>query len=264
MPGVNIVVEGTSNGTQTDFDGNYAISASEGQSLLFSYIGQKDVRQTVGSASTINVQMEDDAQALEEVVVTAQGIKREKKALGFATTTVGGDQIQNKAEGDVARVLTGKAAGVQITSAGGTSGSGTNVTVRGFSSFSGSNQALFIVDGVPFSSDTNAPGNFLNGNPAPSRFLDLDPNNIASVEVLKGLAATTLYGTLGRNGVILVTTKAGAATSGPKKTEITVSQSFFSNEFASLPDYQDGLVTVLINLLDGSSVTGDQVLKETA
>ena len=244
LPGVNIVVEGTSNGTQTDFDGNYSITASEGQSLLFTYIGQKDVRRTVGAGTTINVQMEEDAQALEEVVVTAQGIKREKKALGYAVTSVSSEQLENRTEGDVARVLSGKAAGVQITSAGGASGSATNVTVRGLSSFSGSNQALFIVDGIPFSNDTNtsqngAAGNFVNGATSGSRFLDLDPNNIASVEVLKGLAAATLYGTQGKNGVILITTKAGAATSGAKKTEITVSQSFFTNEFASLPDYQD-------------------------
>ncbi|MEM1336800.1 MAG: SusC/RagA family TonB-linked outer membrane protein [Bacteroidota bacterium] len=245
LPGVNIVVEGTSTGTQTDFDGNYSIVASEGQMLLFTYIGQKDVRRTVGAGDTIDVQMEEDAQALEEVVVTAQGIKREKKALGYAVTSVSSDQIENRTEGDVARVLAGKAAGVQITSAGGASGSATNVTIRGLSSFSGSNQALFIVDGVPFSNDTNTDqngvaGNFINGATGSSRFLDLDPNNIASVEVLKGLAAATLYGTQGKNGVILITTKAGAAGQrGPKKTEITVSQSFFTNEFASLPDYQD-------------------------
>ncbi|MEM1259545.1 MAG: SusC/RagA family TonB-linked outer membrane protein, partial [Bacteroidota bacterium] len=245
LPGVNIVVEGTSNGTQTDFDGNYAITASEGQTLLFTYIGQRDVRRTVGASDSISVQMEEDAQALEEVVVTAQGIKREKKALGYAVTSVGSDQIENRTEGDVARVLAGKAAGVQITAAGGQSGSATNVTIRGLSSFSGSNQALFIVDGIPFSNDTNVGQNgnnesFLDGAPQSSRFLDLDPNNIASVEVLKGLAAATLYGTQGKNGVILITTKAGAAgASGPKKTEITVSQSFFTNEFASLPDYQD-------------------------
>ncbi|WP_350293612.1 SusC/RagA family TonB-linked outer membrane protein [uncultured Croceitalea sp.] len=244
LPGVNIVVEGTSNGTQTDFDGNYSISASAGQTILFSYIGQKDERRTVGAGSTINVQMQEDAQALEEVVVTAQGIKREKKALGYAVTSVGADQLEQRAEGDVGRVLAGKAAGVQITSAGGASGSATNITVRGLSSFSGSNQALFIVDGIPFSSDTNTGQNganagFINGATGSSRFLDLDPNNIASIEVLKGLAAATLYGTQGKNGVILVTTKAGAATSGAKKTEITVNQSFFTNEFASLPDYQD-------------------------
>ena len=245
LPGVNIVVEGTSNGTQTDFDGNYSITASEGQTLLFTYIGQKDVRRTVGASNTVNVQMEEDAQALEEVVVTAQGIKREKKALGYAVTSVGSEQLENRTEGDVARVLQGKAAGVQITAAGGASGSGTNITIRGLSSFSGSNQALFIVDGIPFSNDTNTSQNgtngsgFIQGQTAGSRFLDLDPNNIASVEVLKGLAAATLYGTQGKNGVILVTTKAGAAQSGPKKTEITVSQSFFTNEMASIPDYQD-------------------------
>ena len=245
LPGVNIVVEGTSTGTQTDFDGNYTIAASEGQILLFTYIGQRDVRQSVGTGNTINVQMQEDAQALEEVVVTAQGIKREKKALGYAVTSVGSDQIENRTEGDVARILAGKAAGVQITSAGGASGSATNVTIRGLSSFSGSNQALFIVDGVPFSNDTNVnqnglQGNFIQGATGSSRFLDLDPNNIANVEVLKGLAAATLYGTQGKNGVILITTKAGASgQEGPKKTEISVSQSFFTNELASLPDYQD-------------------------
>ena len=238
LPGVNIVVEGTANGTQSDFDGNYTISASEGQILLFTYLGQKEERVTVGASSTINVQMEEDAQALEEVVVTAQGIKREKKALGYAVTSVGAEQLEDRAEGDVARVLTGKAAGVQITAAGGASGSATNVVIRGLNSFSGNNQALFIVDGVPFSNDTNQQGDFISGNTGSSRFLDLDPNNIANIEVLKGLSAATLYGTQGRNGVILITTKSGSASTGPKKTEITVSQSFFSNEIASLPDYQ--------------------------
>jgi TonB-linked SusC/RagA family outer membrane protein len=239
LPGVNIVVEGTTQGTQSDFDGNYQITASPGQVLVFSYIGQKEERRTVGAGSAINVQMVEDAQALEEVVVTAQGIKREKKALGYAVTSVGAESLEQRAEGDVARVLSGKAAGVQITAAGGMSGSGTNITVRGLSSFSGSNQALFVVDGVPFSNDTNATGNFIGGNTGSSRFLDLDPNNIENIEVLKGLAAATLYGTLGKNGVILVTTKGGSGSSGAKKTEITVTQSFFTNEHASIPDYQD-------------------------
>jgi len=239
LPGVNIVVEGTTTGTQTDFDGNYAINGSQGQTLLFSYIGQKDVRQTVGAGNSINVQMQEDAQALEEVVVTAQGIKREKKALGYATSSVGEEALEQRAEGDVARVLAGKASGVQITAGGGMSGSATSVTIRGLSSFSGSNQALFIVDGVPFSNDTNNNGNnFLSGNTGSSRFLDLDPNNIANIEILKGLAATTLYGTLGKNGVILVTTKAAAGNGGVKKNEISISTSYFTNEYASLPDYQ--------------------------
>ncbi len=246
LPGVNIVVEGTSTGTQTDFDGNYAISASEGQVLLFSYIGQKDVRRTVGAGNSLNVQMEEDAQALEEVVVTALGIKREKQALGYAISEVGEEELEQRAEGDVARVLQGKASGVQITNQSGLSGSGTNIIIRGLSTFSSSNQALFIVDGVPFSTATNSQGrngdrqDFINGNNGSSRFLDLDPNNIESVNVLKGLAAATLYGSQGRNGVILITTKGGSqAAGGPKKTEVTVTSSFFVNEIASLPDYQD-------------------------
>ncbi|RDY57625.1 SusC/RagA family TonB-linked outer membrane protein [Flagellimonas nanhaiensis] len=245
LPGVNIIVEGTTTGTQTDFDGNYSISASQGQVLLFTYIGQRDERRTVGANNVMNLQMQEDTQALEEVVVTALGIKREKQALGYAVAEVGEDQLAQRPEGDVARVLQGKASGVQITNQNGLSGSGTNIIIRGLSTFSSSNQALFIVDGVPFSTDTNSQGrggetqDFINGNNGSSRFLDLDPNNIESVNVLKGLAAATLYGSQGRNGVILITTKGGSASSGPKKTEITVNTSYFINEIASLPDYQD-------------------------
>jgi len=245
LPGVNIVVEGTATGTQTDFDGNYSIEGSEGQALLFSYIGQRDIRQVIGASNKVDVQMQEDAQALEEVVVTALGIKREKQALGYAVTEVGEEELESRPEGDVARVLQGKASGVQITNQSGLSGSGTNIVIRGLSSFSSSNQALFIVDGVPFSTDTNSQGrdgdrqDFINGNNGSSRFLDLDPNSIESVNVLKGLAAATLYGSQGRNGVILITTKGGSGKSGPKKTEITVNSSVFFNQIASLPDYQD-------------------------
>ena len=242
LPGVNIIVKGTSTGTQSDFDGNYSIQASVGETLVYSYVGFKTVEQAVTAATnTINLQMEEELDVLTEVVVTAQGIKKEAKALGYAVSTVESEDIEQRTEGDVARVLAGKASGVQITSQSGTSGSATNVVIRGYNSINGSNQALFIVDGVPFSSDTNAQGNFLNGNVGSSRFLDLDPNNIESVNVLKGLAAATLYGTAGRNGVIVITTKSGGGggTRSNKKTEITVSQSFFLNEIASLPDYQD-------------------------
>lgn len=242
LPGVNIIVKGTSEGTQSDFDGNYTISTSVGQTLVFSYVGFTTVEQAVtASSNRVDIQMQEDAAELDEVIVTAQGIKKEAKALGYAVSTVESEDIEQRTEGDVARVLSGKASGVAITSQSGTSGSATNVVIRGYNSINGSNQALFIVDGVPFSSDTNAQGNFLNGNVGSSRFLDLDPNNIESVNVLKGLAAATLYGTAGRNGVIVITTKSGGGggTSSAKKTEITVSQSFFFNDIASLPDYQD-------------------------
>jgi TonB-linked SusC/RagA family outer membrane protein len=240
VAGVNIIVQGTTNGTQSDFDGNYSIMTEEGAVLTFTYLGYSTVNQTVGSSSTVNVMMSENVAELDEVVVTAQGISREKKALGYAVSEVAGDEMEQRTEGDVARVLSGKASGVAITSASGTSGSATNVVIRGYTSINGSNQALFVVDGVPFSSDTNAQGGFLSGNIGSSRFLDLDPNNIASVNVLKGLAAATLYGTAGKNGVIVITTKSGsAAPKGPKKTEITVNQSYFVNEIASMPDYQN-------------------------
>ena len=237
LPGVNILVQGSTTGTQTDFDGNYAIQASEGDVLVFTYLGMRAEERTVGAGNTINVQMSEDAQALEEVVVTAQGIKREKKALGYAVSSVDEDQLENRTEGDVGRILRGKASGVNITQQSGISGSATNIVIRGYQSFSQDNQPLFIVDGVPFSSDTNAQGSFVDGNNGSSRFLDLDPNNIESVNVLKGLSAATLYGEQGKNGVILITTKNGAVGGQPKKSEITVSSSVFFNEIASLPDY---------------------------
>ena len=239
LPGVNVLVKGTARGVQTDFDGNYAIEATKGDVLTFSFIGLKTAEYSIGDSTVIDVVLAGDAAQLEEVVVTAQGIKREKKALGYSVATVGDEQLEQRASGDVARVLSGKASGVSITSAGGMAGSATNVVIRGLSSFSGSNQALFVVDGVPFASDTNASGSFISGNTGSSRFLDLDPNNIAGIEVLKGLAASTLYGSQGKNGVILITTKAGAQEGVAKKSEITVSQSYFVNSMASLPDYQD-------------------------
>jgi TonB-linked SusC/RagA family outer membrane protein len=243
LPGVNVVIKGTSKGTQTDFDGKFKIQAGQGETLVFSYLGMKDTERP--AAANMTVKLNDDSVKLGEVVVTAQGVKKEKKALGYAISEVKSKDLEQRPDGDIARVLSGKASGVNIISQNGLSGSGTNVVIRGLKSFSGSNQALFIVDGVPFSSDTNSSGrdgdrnDFINGNNGSSRFLDLDPNNIESVNVLKGLAASTLYGTAGRNGVILITTKGGSSKKSVKKTEISVASSVFVNEIASLPDYQN-------------------------
>ena len=149
LPGVNIIVKGTSNGTQSDFDGNYSISANMGQTLVFSYVGFTTVERAVGAANSINVQMEEDAAVLDEVIVTGYGIAREKKALGYAVSTLEAEAVENKPESDVVRTLNGKVAGVQITGTGGATGSGTNFIIRSKSSITGSNQPLFIVDGVP-------------------------------------------------------------------------------------------------------------------
>ena len=240
LPGVNIIVKGTSNGTQSDFDGNYTIQANVGQTLEFSYVGFKSVDKSISaSTSTINVQMEEDAAVLDEVVVTASGIKKEKKALGYAVSSVNEEQIKNNPEADLTRVLQGKSAGVNITTQNGVSGSANKVIIRGMLSFSGSNNALYVVDGVPISNDANPAGNFIDGNLASSRSFDIDPNNIEKVDILKGLAATTLYGTEGRNGVILITTKTGSTKKLNSKQEVEVSTSFFFNEVAALPDYQN-------------------------
>jgi TonB-linked SusC/RagA family outer membrane protein len=239
LPGATVIVQGTTNGVSSDFDGNYTIFANEGETLSFSFIGYIPKKVVVGASNTINVTLDTDSQQLDEVIVTSLGIKREKKALGYAVSEVDKSQLEQRADGDIGRVLSGKASGVNITNQSGLSGSGTSIVIRGFNSFSQGNQPLFIVDGIPFSTETNNQGSFVDGNNGSSRFLDIDPNNIENVSVLKGLAASTLYGTQGRNGVILITTKAGQSGTGAKKTEITVNTSMFINEIASMPEYQN-------------------------
>ena len=231
LPGATVLIQGTTTGTSTDFDGKYTISANEGAVLEFSYVGYATQSITVAASNTIDVSMQLDAASLNEVVVTAHGIKREKKALGFATTNVGSEALAEKPEADVARLLQGKASGVTIAEQGGVSGSGTNIRIRGVSSPTGNNDPLIVLDGIPIVSGNTGTG-------ASSRLSDIDPNIIENMTILKGLSATALYGSDGRNGVILITTK-GAANKGdaPKKTEISVSQSLFVNEIASLPEF---------------------------
>jgi TonB-linked SusC/RagA family outer membrane protein len=240
LPGVTVQVKGTSKGSQTDIDGNYSIEAATGSTLVFSFVGMNTQEVKLGSQSVVNVSLGADTKQLSEVVVTAQGIQREKRALGYSVATVDKKNIEDRPQADVGRVLQGKIAGVNITSTSGVSGTGTNITIRGYSSITGSVQPLFVVDGVPFNSNTNTRGGFTSGGQSSSsRFLDLDPNNIENITVLKGLAATVTYGDQGRNGVILVTTKNGSKKA--RKTEYNVTQSFFTNT-AHLPKYQNSYV----------------------
>ncbi len=239
LPGVNVVVKGTATGTVTDANGRYTLSVpSSGGALVFSFIGLQTQEVPIGERSVVDVSLALDVTQLSEVVVTGQGIQREKKALGYAVASVGSDQIAARPMNDISRVLQGKVPGVVINPTGGTAGAGSQINIRGYSTITGNTQPLWVVDGVPFSSATNDQSGFNTGGTAasPSRFLDLDPNSIESINVLKGLAATALYGDQGRNGVILVTTKAG---SGKKRApEITFQQSLARNEIASLPDFQ--------------------------
>ncbi len=219
LPGVNVLIKDTTTGTQTDFDGNYTINAEPGQTLVFSYVGQITEERVVGTSNTINVQMEEDTQALDEVVVTALGITREKKSLGYATTELEGDQVNIPGEANVINSLSGKAAGVNITRNNNIGGS-TNVIIRGITSINGDNQALFVLDGVPLNNATgnltvgfgagnndvtSGRGGYDYGNP----IADIDPSIIESVNILKGAAATALYGSRAANGAIIITTKKG-------------------------------------------------------
>lgn len=238
LPGISVLVKGTKTGTTTDASGNFTIQVKEGATLIISgasYASQ-EIKATPGTA--MKVSLSEKKQELTEVVVTALGIRREKKALGYAVTTVDKKALELRPDGDVVRLLNGKAPGVDIGATSGISGSGTNIIIRGVNTISGSSQPLFIVDGVPFDASTNAQASFVYGNTTTSRFLDLDPNNIENISVLKGLSATTLYGELGRNGVVVVTTKNGANRKINKKAEVTVSQSYFQNTVSNLPDYQ--------------------------
>ena len=209
LPGVNIIEQNTSNGTQTDFDGNYTLNIQGGRNLVYSYIGFESVVIPI-HASRMDLQMQVDPEALEEVVVIAQGIRREAKALGYAVSTVTADDLAGYSQYGVASALSGKASGVNITAQSGVSGSATSVVIRGYSSLTGSDEALFIIDGIPYSSDALN----LEGSLGSTSFLNIQPEDIVDVNVLKGNAAATLYGTAGRNGVVVITTKSGEGLTG--------------------------------------------------
>ena len=239
LPGVNVVIKGTTSGTVTDADGKFSLSvpASSG-SLVFSFIGLSTQEVEIGERTVVDVQLGLDIQQLSEVVVTAQGIEREQKALGFAQTTISSSLLANKPETDIGRALQGRTPGLQVLSSSGLAGSGSKVNIRGISTITGNSQPLWVVNGVPINTAANDINDFRDGQIAPTRFLDIDPNNIESISVLRGLQATTTYGSQGRNGVILVTTKTGASKGLTNKFEGNVTQQYYAME-AIIPEYQN-------------------------
>lgn len=236
IPGASVVVSGSRKGVSTNQRGEFSIQAQASQSLRVSAVGYEPVTVNAGTALVISLRAANTA--LQEVVVTALGIRREKKALGYAVNTLDKKLIEQRPDGDIARLLSGKAPGVDILASSGISGSGTNIQIRGVSSITGSSEPLWVVDGTPVNGATNQQTSPIYGNQTSSRFLDIDPNNIESISVLKGLSATVLYGEAGRNGVILVTTKNGSGRRSAKKLEVTVTQSYFINKPSSLPELQ--------------------------
>ncbi|NOY96809.1 MAG: TonB-dependent receptor plug domain-containing protein [Chlorobi bacterium] len=217
LPGVNVVVKGASNiGTITDFEGNYSIEVpTDAEALEYSFIGM--VPQTtivIGNSSVINVTLESSTESLDEVVVTALGIKRKVKALGFSAQQIGEDNLSEAREVNVSNFLTGKIAGVQVSgSAAGTGGS-TTVTIRGNSSLTGNNQPLYVVDGIPIDNQGHDSGGLSGGNDYGDGIGNINSEDVESISVLKGPNASYLYGSRGANGVILITTKSGKARKG--------------------------------------------------
>ena len=237
LPGVSIVVVGTNNGTQTDFDGNYSISAATGQVLRYSYIGQTTVDRTVGASSTINVTMEEDAQALEEVVVTALGIERSARSLGYGVTTVKADDLNEIRETNVLNALQGKTTGVVIQNQSGNVGGSQRILIRGVASLQGDQQPLFVIDGVPISNANTATGSRITGGfDFGNRAQDINPDDVESISILKGASAAALYGSRAANGVVLISTKKGKE---GRKASFQFNSSVRFDNALVLPDFQN-------------------------
>lgn len=237
LPGVSVAVKGTNQGTATDIDGKYTITVTPNDVLIFSFVGMQPQEIKVGGKTVINVKLVSSRVAVEEVVVTALGIKRSEKAIGYAATTVKSDEITATKKSDVISSLSGKVAGVQISSNSSDPGASTSVIIRGISSLSGNNQPLYVIDGVPLNnsvvdSDDELNNGFDYGNGANL----VNPDDVESVTILKGAAATALYGSRASNGVVLITTKTGKVTKG---IGVTINSSVEFSDFLRLPDFQN-------------------------
>lgn len=241
IPGVSVVVKGTTIGTVTDIDGNFQLTAPENETLKFTFVGMKAKEVLITDATVYNTVLETESIGVDEVVVTAMGIRRDKKALGYSVSEFGADDFGNVGNDDATKALQGKVAGVSISAGSGAPGASTRVIVRGLSSITGSNQPLYVVDGVPINnsySSGNATENSMNvnakvdfGNSAS----DINPADIETISVLKGAAASNLYGSRAANGVIMITTKKGA-----KNQDLVVNFSSSSafTEVGRLPYFQ--------------------------
>lgn len=241
IPGVTVLVKGTLTGTITDIDGKYSLTIpKDAVSLVFTFVGMRTIEYVLTASNIVDVSMQDEATDIEGVVITALGISREKKSLGYATQEVKGDAISTVKTDNFANALSGKVTGVQVKKTTNMGGS-TNILIRGNKSITGNNQALFVIDGIPVNNEiTNSNSQkqaglgYDYGNAAS----DINAEDIESVNVLKGAAATALYGARASNGVIMITTKKGA--SGKKGIGVSINSgiTFSSIDKSTFPTYQ--------------------------
>ena len=243
LPGVTVSVKGMPGiGTNTDLNGAFTMSVPAGATTLeFSFIGYRKVERTIGSESTFNVTLETDTKQLGEVVVTALGLEKEKRTLGYSTQELNSQEITQGRDRSVINSMQGKVAGVQISSASGGVGSSTRVVIRGNKSLQGDNQPLYVIDGIPINNSSFTTGDNLNNSvDAGNRANDINPEDVESINILKGPAAVALYGSRAANGAIIITTKngKGAAARG-KKAEITYSTSYMFESVLRYPKVQN-------------------------
>lgn len=252
LPGVSILVKGSSTGTVTNIDGIYKLSIPEGSTLSFSFIGYLTQEVEVGNLSVVDVNMAIDTQQLSEIVVTALGVEREKKALGYSVQEIKGAPLVQSKENNIVNGLAGRVAGLTVNSSSGAPGASSRIVIRGNSSLLGNNQPLFIVDGIPIDntqfsssarSSTNSPSNGIRkgdeqrgGADYGNAIQDIDPNSIESISVLKGPTAVPLYGSRAQNGAIIITTKSGK---GQKNIGISLSTSYSLQTPLRLPNFQN-------------------------
>lgn len=238
IAGVTVIIKGTEQGTITNGEGKYSIVVSKDGTLAFSFVGMQNKEVPVAGRTTINVQLKDDVMSIDEVVVTGMGLSREKKALGYATQNLKAKEITAAGNTNVINSLQGKVAGVQITPSSGMPGASSQIIIRGARSFTGNNTPLYVVDGMPIASTpTRGTGYGVTGTDFANRAVDIDPNDIESINILKGQAASALYGIRASNGVVIITTKNGRNQQAGKPI-ITFSQTTSVETMSRYPEKQ--------------------------
>ncbi|POY35630.1 SusC/RagA family TonB-linked outer membrane protein [Solitalea longa] len=242
LPAVTVTVKGSSLGTQTDGDGKFSISVPENATLSFSYIGFKAKEVSVGASQTINVSLDADERLLNEVVVTALGIQRDAKALGYSAPQLKGEELTKSREANVINSLAGKVAGVRVSSQSGTLGGSSKIIIRGESGLGGSSQPLFVIDGMPIDNGAQQISTVAGAVPQGSagadfgnRVGDINPEDIETMTVLKGAAATALYGARAKSGAIVISTKKGVK----GNASVTFNSSVRMDDILKMPEFQN-------------------------
>ncbi|MEO8109254.1 MAG: SusC/RagA family TonB-linked outer membrane protein [Ginsengibacter sp.] len=251
LPKVSVKIKGTNKGTSTNVDGTFRVESATAVTLEISGVGYQSTTVSASPGQALNIELSQEVRSLNEVVVTALGIKREKRSLGYATQTVGGEQLNKSGTGNPLSELSGKAAGVTVINSAGDPGAGTYIRLRGVTSIIGNNQPLMVIDGIPVDNTINnfdptnagfqaggANGDLTGGAQPSNRGIDINPSDIESINLLKGPAATALYGIQATSGALVITTKKGSAVAGRRGATVSLNSSVTFDKVSNLPGLQ--------------------------